>query len=100
MSPSERRSAILDLLCKILHETTANLAALFGVTERTIRRDLVALSCSYPIQTIRGRYGGIQLDRELRLDRKFLSPKQDALLRKLARTLQNDDLAVMKSILA
>ncbi len=100
MSPSERRSAILDLLCERRHETTANLAALFGVTERTIRSDLTALSCSCPIQMVRGRYGGIRVDGDFRRDRQFLSSKQTALLKKLIETLEGDELTVMKGILA
>ena len=51
MSPSERRSEILHLLCKRRHETAINLAVEFGVSERTIRADLVILSCYYPIQS-------------------------------------------------
>ena len=100
MSPSERRSAILDLLCERRHETTANLAALFGVTERTIRNDLTALSCSCPIQMVRGRYGGIQVDEGFRRDRQFLSSRQTALLKRLMEALEGDELKVMKSILA
>ena len=62
MTPSERRSAILHLLCIRRHDTASNLAEQFGVSERTIRADLVALSCYYPIQLVRGRYaGGIYL---------------------------------------
>ena len=44
MPPSERRSEILRLLCKRRHETAINLATEFGVSERTIRNDLVILS--------------------------------------------------------
>lgn len=56
MTPSERRSEILRLLCKRRHETAINLATEFGVSERTIRNDLVILSCYYPIQVTRGRW--------------------------------------------
>ena len=48
MTPSERRSEILHLLCKRRHETAINLSAELGVSERTIRADLVILSCYYP----------------------------------------------------
>ena len=40
------------------NETAINLAVEFGVSERTIRADLVILSCYYPIQIARGRFGG------------------------------------------
>lgn len=53
MSPSERRSEILHLLCKRRHETAINLAVEFGVSERTIRADLVILSClNTPPETV------------------------------------------------
>ena len=50
MGPSERRRAILEHLCQKRFDTTKNLAELFGVCERTIRNDLVVLTCSYPIE--------------------------------------------------
>ena len=101
MSPSERRSAILRLLCKRRHETATNLAEEFGVSERTIRADLVILSCYYPIQVLRGRYGGgVSLPNWFHMESKTLSPKQEALRRKLRGTLDGDDLQVLNSILA
>ena len=79
----------------------ANLAALFGVSERTIRNDILTLSCSYPIQTVRGRYGGgVVLADWFRRESKTLSPKQESLLRRVAEALTGEDLAVMNSILA
>lgn len=56
MGPSERRRAILEHLCQKRFDTTKNLAELFGVCERTIRNDLVVLTCSYPIETSFGPY--------------------------------------------
>ena len=58
MRPIERRAAIFDALCIRRHDTVENLASEFGVSEKTIRRDIEELSCSYPIETVRGRYGG------------------------------------------
>ena len=40
MRPNERRAAILDALCVRRQDTVANLAAEFGVNEKTIRRDI------------------------------------------------------------
>lgn len=93
MSPSERRSAILWLLCKRRHETAINLAEEFGVFERTIRADLVTLSCYYPIQILRGRYGGgANLPDWFHMENRTLSPKQEALLHRLRQTLDGEDL--------
>ena len=101
MTPSERRSAILRLLCERRHDTAVNLAAVFGVSERTIRSDLMHLSCYYPIQILRGRYsGGIQLPDWFHMETRTLSPKQEALLRRLRQTMDGEDLQVLNSILA
>lgn len=101
MTPSERRSSILWLLCKRRHDTAINLAEEFGVSERTIRTDLTILSCYYPVQVLRGRYGGgVQLPDWFRMESRRLSPKQEALLRRLRTSLDGEDLQVMNSILA
>ena len=101
MTPSERRSEILHLLCKRRHETAINLSAELGVSERTIRADLVILSCYYPIQVVRGRVGGgIHLPDWFHMESRTLSSKQQVLLMKVRKTLSGDDLQVMNSILA
>ena len=101
MGPSERRSEILHLLCKRRHETAVNLAAEFGVSERTIRTDLMILSCYYPLQVVRGRFsGGVHLPDWFHMESRTLSSKQQALLMRVRQTLAGDDLQVMNSILA
>ena len=78
-----------------------NLASEFGVSEKTIRRDVEELMCSYPIETIRGRYGGgVKVSDWYRPTRNTLCPEQIALLKKLAPSLEGDDLAVMNSIIS
>ena len=44
MRPNERRAAIFDALCIRRHDTVENLASEFGVSEKTIRRDIEELS--------------------------------------------------------
>ena len=62
MGASDRREAIMRILYRRGNETIANLANEFGVSERTIRRDIIELSINYPIFTVRGRYyGGIHI---------------------------------------
>ena len=83
------------------HETAINLSAELGVSERTIRADLVILSCYYPIQVVRGRFGGgIHLPDWFHMESRTLSSKQQVLLMKVRKTLSGDDLQVMNSILA
>ncbi len=100
MAAMERREAILDVLCQRKHDQIKNLAKEFDVSERTIRTDIEALSCSYPIETVRGRYGGgVKIAEGYRRDRKILSSKQVALLKRLATDLEGQDLETMNSIL-
>ena len=44
MGIAERRYEIIKLLCRRRYETIRNLAAEFGVSVRTIQRDIEALS--------------------------------------------------------
>lgn len=100
MSASERRDMILSILCAKRFETAVNLAAGLQVSIRTVYRDVEALSCSYPIKTVRGRYGGgIKLDEWFQPNSRRLSYQQETLLRRLMRMLSGDDLIVMNSIL-
>ncbi len=101
MDAGERRRAIWSALCQRRHDTIQNLASEFNVCPRTIRYDVVALSLSHPLETVRGRYGGgVKLPDWYHPTRTTLCPEQVALLKKLAPSLQGDDLAVMNSILS
>ena len=100
MDAVERRQQILELLCQRRKDTMQNLAAELGVSERTIRRDVEILTRSYPLETVCGRYGGgVRVADWYHLDRHRMSPRQTALLRRLATGLQGEDLEVMEQIL-
>lgn len=99
--PSDRRMAILEHLCQVRHDSVANLAAMFGVCKRTIRYDITALSCSYPITTVRGANGGgVFVAKWFYLNRKTLSGPQLELLFRLRKSLSGNDLTTMDSILS
>ena len=101
MSSNERRKQILDLLCQRRRDTVQNLATEFGVCERTIRRDIEELTLTYPLETARGRYGGgVRMADWYFQNRPKLSPKQTALLKRLAVGLYGEDLNEMNQILA
>ena len=100
MNVSERRQRLLEVLCLRRHDTYDNLAQEFHVSKMTIRRDITALTCSYPIETFRGCYGGgIHLRDDYPPYRKTLSAKQIELLIRLSAQLDGDDLATMSSII-
>ena len=90
----------MDLLCQRRRETIPNLAEELGVSERTIRRDVETLTLRYPIETVCGRYGGgVRMADWYQQGRQRLTPRQTALLRRLAAGLQGEDLEDMKQIL-
>ena len=100
MGPNERRQEIMETLCHRRQETMANLAFEFGVSVRTIRNDIDCLSLSYPLETIRGRYGGgVRVMDGFYMNRKYLKPEQRDLLVRLSQNLSGKDLAVMNGIL-
>lgn len=78
----------------------ANLAFEFGVNIRTIRNDIDHLSLSYPLETVRGRYGGgVRVMDGFYMNHKYLKPEQQELLERLSTSLSGNELAVMNSIL-
>lgn len=100
MGANERRNEIMEVLCRRRRDTMQNLATEFGVSIRTIRNDIDVLSLSYPLETIRGRYGGgVKVMDGFYMNHKYLKPKQQELLKRLSTSLTGSDLAVMNSIL-
>lgn len=100
MNMFERQGAILNLIYRERHTTEAALAALFGVSDRTIRKDIIALACTLPIKSVRGRYGGgIWLEDWFDPDSNVLSLKQEDLLKRIRPTLTGEDILILNSIL-
>ena len=56
MRATERRQALLEIICERRHEKMDNLAFELGVSRKTIIRDVLELSISYPIYTAAGRH--------------------------------------------
>ena len=84
MGTTERRNAILKTLCRRRHETIRNLATEFEVSERTIRRDIEALSYTEPIYTQTGRHGGgVYIMEGYYMDRMYMSEDEIAVLQKV-----------------
>ena len=78
---NDRHQKIINLLCQRRSDTVQNLAADLGVCERTIRRDIEELTLTYPLETVRGRYGGgVRVADWYFQDRPKLSPKQLSLI--------------------
>ena len=99
MNPWERRQKILEVLCLRRQETTGNLAREFNVSTGTIHRDITILTCSYPIETVKGSHGGIRVAEWFHLDRRTLNSDEMAFLRSLGTRLDGDDLEKLNRII-
>lgn len=100
MSQAERRQRLLNVLCLRRHDTYDNLAREFNVCKRTIRYDVAALMCEYPIETVCGRYGGgVRVKDDYFPYRRTLNKEQIALLTELSGQLEGEKLATMGSII-
>ena len=97
---NDRQQQLISLLCQRRSDSIQNLAMELGVCERTIRRDIEELTLTYPIETVRGRYGGgVRMADWYFQYRPKLTPKQTALLKRLAIGLHGEDLDEMNRIL-
>ena len=88
MSAVERRFELIRALCRRRHETIANLAVEFGVSERTIRRDIDGLSTIIPVYIKPGRCGGIFIIEDYTMDRIYMSDDEIKLLKKLRNVIR------------
>lgn len=100
MKAIERRQAMLELLCERRHEKIENLAFEFGVGRKTIMRDVLELSLSYPIYTIAGsHHGGVFVSDGYYVGKQYLSENQQLLLESLMTKCDDNDKKIMQSII-
>ena len=97
---AERREAEMEILCRKKQVTYRELAQEFGVSRETIRKDILDLMCSYPIETVRGRYGGgVKILPGFSIQPKTLNREQVAFLEGMRSRVTSDELEVLSSIL-
>ncbi|MBE6693924.1 MAG: DeoR family transcriptional regulator [Ruminococcaceae bacterium] len=86
MGTAERRLEILKYLCKVRKATMPQLAGLFGVSTRTIQRDILELQAAFhvPLQIRCGKYdGGIYVIGNYSFDRAYMHDDELILLSKI-----------------
>lgn len=86
MRTAERRLEILKYLCKYRKATMPCLAELFGVSVRTIQRDVLEIEATFhaPLVVRCGRYdGGIYVLGDYRFDRAYMRDDELKLLSKI-----------------
>ena len=99
MSAIERRQMILEYLSDYRQATYRELAERFDAAKSTISTDIKELTCSAPIFTVAGKFGGIRVADGWYIGRRYLHEDQEALLRKLLPGLQPEDQKTMERIL-
>ena len=79
---TERREMIIAILRKERMVTIEQLANTLGCSKRTIRYDIEELTLDFPIESVRGRYGGgVKLLDWYQPPRNTLCPEQIQALR-------------------
>ena len=91
MGTAERRYEIMKILCRRRYDTIRNLASEFGVSMRTVQRDIEALSRTEPIYTQFGKYGGgVYIVEGYSMDRMYMSGEELNLLIKVKKMVKKD----------
>ena len=96
---TERRMDIMYYISDRRRTTYQEIADQFNIGYKTAQRDVEILMCSYPIDAVKGKGGGIRAMDGWYASRRYLTDKQETLLRELITGLQPDQQEIMQSIL-
>lgn len=86
MGTAERRLELLKYLCRVRKATMPALAEMFGVSVRTIQRDILEIEEAFHVPlTVRcGKYdGGVYIMSDYSFDRAYMHDDEIALLLKV-----------------
>ena len=101
MNSNERRERIIEILCMKRYAPISYLCSELNVCKRTILRDILELSLSYPIYTKEGKYGGIYIEEGYRLNKKeYLTDEQEKLLKELTGTVNESQAKILQQIIS
>lgn len=92
MGTAERRLEILKYLCKYRRATMPQLAEMFGVSVRTIQRDILEIEATFhvPLDVRCGKYdGGVFVIGDYSFDRAYMHDEELALLSKVQYLLKD-----------
>lgn len=90
MGTAERRLEIYKYLCLARKATMPQLAKMFGVSVRTIQRDIFEIEATFhaPLDIAKGRYGGVSVIGDHTLDRAYMCDEELLLLKKIQSLVQ------------
>lgn len=80
---ADRQIQIVNKLLRRGKDTAANLAHEFEVSMRTIMYDIESLSVTFPITMIKGRGGGIEIDKGFIINNQYFSNEEINYIRKI-----------------
>lgn len=101
MGTAERRLEILKYLCKYRRATMPQLAEMFGVSVRTIQRDILEIEATFhvPLDVRCGKYdGGVFVIGDYSFDRAYMHDEELTLLSKV-QELVKDQLSEKEKVL-
>jgi len=75
------------------------LARELGVSDRTIRTDILALTAEYPLETIRGNGGGVRIADWYHPHKNILTVEQTTVLEQLMSQADDDQKRVLDQML-
>ena len=99
MYANERRAEIMRILTARRCTTTTELAEALGVTTRTIRSDILALTADYPLETRQGNGGCVYLPDWYHPHRNILSNEQKQTLSQLMESANEQQAKVLRELL-
>lgn len=99
MSANERRAEIIRIMVARRQENMQVLARELGVSDRTIRTDILALTAEYPLETIRGNGGGVRIADWYHPHKNILTVEQMTVLEQLMSQADDDQKRVLDQML-
>lgn len=93
---TERIFDMMKYLCRVRYAPMPKLAEMYGVSVRTIKRDVDVLGSLIPLETRLGRYeGGVYVMEGYRWDKAYMSTEDIALLVEIKRVGQKKERLVL-----
>ena len=99
MSANERRAEIIRIMVARRQGSMQVLASELGVTDRTIRADILALTAEYPLETVRGNGGGVRIADWYHPHKNILSREQISVLEQLLPQADEEQKRVLDQML-
>ena len=99
MSANERRAEIMRIMVARRQESMQVLASELGVSDRTIRTDILALTAEYPLETVRGNGGGVRIADWYHPHKNILSKEQISVLEQLFPQANDEQKRVLDQML-